>query len=310
MSAISHCKHVVLAAMATLMVVVGQEAMGEQRHFPTPKAAVEALVKAAATDAAALADVLGPEVEQLRSGDKVADRDDLKHFVTAAQAGTHIQRRSADLALLSIGRDHWPFPIPLVKDKEGWRFDTAAGKEELLNRRIGRNELHAIATARVYVEAQNEYATKDPMGSGVRQYATRFASSEGKRDGLYWPVAAGQEPSPLGPLVAEAVAEGYQHNASGEPTPYHGYYFRILTAQGAQAPGGARSYMKDGHLSEGFGLLAYPAEYGASGIMSFIVNQQGIVFQKDLGKETKQQALAITEYNPDSSWEPVSDPVL
>src|SRR5262249_38566554 len=184
--------------------------------------------------------------------------------------------------VLVTGRDDFPFPIPLVPDGPSWRFDTAAGKEEIINRRIGRNELYAIQTCLAYVDAQREYYARDPDGNALLQYALKFASTPGKRDGLYWPTKAGETPSPLGPLVARARGEGYSKR-SGAPVAYWGYYYRILTAQGKDAPGGAYDYMAHGRLLGGFALVAFPGQYGVSGVMTFIVNQEGVVYQKDLG---------------------------
>jgi hypothetical protein len=226
-----------------------------------------------------------------------------------ASQGTRIEEQEGGTAILNLGDDGWPFPIPLVKEEGGWRFDTETGKEELFNRRIGRNELRALAVLRGLVEAQFEYASEDRTGAG-KEYAQRLASSEGKRDGLYWRTAEGEPDSPIGPLVADAVKEGYGGSKEGEgPRPYHGYLFRLLTAQGPNAPGGAKSYLKDGRLTGGFAFLAYPGEYGNSGVMTFLVNQQGVVFQKDLGEESAKLAAEIQAYDPDASWDPTPDDV-
>jgi len=199
-------------------------------------------------------------------------------------------------------------PDPAAKGDVGWYFDTQAGIEEILDRRVGLNELHAIAAARAFVDAELEYAAADPSGDGVHAYADRLWSSDGKRDGLYWPTGEGEPESPMGPLVADAVAEGYSGRKEGEgPRPFHGYYFKILKAQGDKAPGGAKSYLKDGRLIGGFALLAWPATYGNSGIMSFQVNQKGMVYEGDLGEETPEAAAAIDAYNPGEGWEPVVD---
>lgn len=278
-------------------------------RFETPDAAVMALIEAAAEEGPdALYGVLGSDLEELVSGDPVADAADRQRFVELAQQEADLEDETADSAILVVGPEDWPFPIPLAKDDQGWYFDTRAGIEEILDRRIGLNELHAIATARAFVDAQREYAAADPDGDGVRAYADRFWSSEGKRDGLYWPTKEGEPESPMGPLAAEAVEEGYQIRKEGEgPRPYHGYYFKILTAQGPKAPGGAKSYLKDGRLTEGVALLAWPASYGNSGIMSFQVNQRGMVYQADLGEDTATAAAAIDAYDPGEGWEPVVD---
>jgi hypothetical protein len=249
--------------------------------------------------------VLGPELEEIRSGDPVADEVARRRFVAAAEQGVQVELVGDGRAELLLGPDAWPFPIPMVQEERGWRFDIPAGKQELLNRRIGSNELHTIATLSAIIDAQYEYAAADPMGEGIRQYAQHIGSSDDRRDGLYWPVEAGEAESPLGPLVAEAVAEGYGEGEQDTPAPYHGYFYRLLTAQGPQAPGGAKSYLKDGRLTGGFALLAYPAVYGNSGVMTFLTNHRGLIFQKDLGPETGEVAAEIEVYDPDLSWTPV-----
>lgn len=277
--------------------------------FETPDAAVIALIEAAASeDRGALLEVLGSDLDELVSGDPVADALDRRRFVELSQEAAQLEDETDDSAILVIGPEDWPFPIPLAKDDRGWFFDTRAGLEELLDRRIGLNELHAIATARAFVDAQLEYAAADPDGDGARAYAGRFWSTEGKRDGLYWPTNESEPESPMGPLVDDAVEEGYEVREDGEGRrPYHGYYFKILTAQGPSGPGGAKSYLKDGRLADGFGLLAWPASYGNSGIMSFQVNQRGMVYQADLGEDTAAVAEAIDAYDPGEDWEPVVD---
>jgi hypothetical protein len=296
-----------VAACAVMLTMMWAAAAAEQSYYPSPEGAVEALLEALeCEDLDALKEILGSDVDELGSGDSVADEMERDRFLERANEAQRIQARADDQAELLVGPDQWPFAIPLVREAKGWRFDTAAGKEELINRRIGGNELHAIATVRAYVEAQYEYAARDPMGEGVRQYAQRLSSTEGRHDGLFWPVDDGEPESPLGPLVAQAVQEGYG-KGYGKASPYHGYYYRILKAQGAQAHGGAHSYLEDGRMTEGFGLVAYPAEYGRSGIMTFIVNQRGLVFQKDLGENTDELAIAMTEYDPDSTWAPVAE---
>ncbi len=254
-------------------------------------------------DAAALSRILGPDSEAIvSSGDPVEDATERRRFVDAARARLRFETLPDASVIAITGRDEHPLAIPLVRDPNGWRFDTAAGKDELLNRRIGRNELAAIAACRAYVEAQLEYAH---LGAGGKPgvFAQRVVSTEGKRDGLYWPTAAGHEESPLGPLFAAASGEGYQFDAAAGPRPFHGYYFRILTQQGAHAPNGAKSYVKDGAMTDGFALIAWPAEYRQSGVMTFVVNRQGIIFQKDLGEQTSELAKAMTAYDPDDSWD-------
>ena len=271
-----------------------------QEHFLSPEAAARALgAGARATGSERLAAVLGPGSEEiLASGDPVADASARKRFATAVGERTRIERTSDTMAILHVGRDDWPLPIPMVRDADGWRFDTAAGKEELLNRRIGRNEITAISVCRAYVDAQKEFARR------FHAYAQLFRSTPGKRDGLYWE-ATDHDVSPLGPLVASATAEGYHHAEAGDaPAPYHGYFFRILTRQGERAPGGAADYVKDGRMTGGFALVAWPAEHGSSGVMTFLVAEQGIVFQKDLGEGTAEAVKTITAYDPDGSWVP------
>ena len=205
--------------------------------------------------------------------------------------------------MLVIGDNDWPFPIPLVRKDEKWSFDTKAGLDEILRRRIGRNELSAIQVSLAYVEAQNEYASLDPDGLGPRIYAERILSRPGKKDGLYWPTAEGEEPSPLGDLAAQAPPRAI--GPAKQPTPYHGYYYRILTRQGAGAPGGAYDYVVNGKMIGGFALVAYPAQYGNSGIMTFIVNQDGTVFQKDLGERTERIGRKVETFDPDAGWQKV-----
>jgi hypothetical protein len=300
-----------LALASAMFLSLGSlaRAAEEQRRFDTPEAAANALIEAVGDeDPEALAAILGPGTEELGSGDAVADATERREFIAAAEEATGIEPHGDDRALLTIGAQDWPFPIPLVRTEAGWAFDLEAGKEELLNRRIGRNELHAIAVARAFVEAEYEYYDQDPDGDGAKEFAQKLLSSEGARDGLYWPTSDNEPESPMGALVAEARAEGYGENPEDVgPRPYHGYLYDILTSQGEHAPGGARDYVKDGRMTAGFGLIAYPATYGNSGIMTFIVNQSGILFQKDLGDETEGLASVITSFDPDRSWEPVTD---
>jgi hypothetical protein len=293
---------------ATAAPDAGETAV-EPMRFETPDAAAMALIEAADTEGPdALHAVLGDGLDDLVSGDPVADAADRRGFVELAREAASIEDETDESALLVIGADDWPFPIPLARDARGWYFDTAGGVEELLDRRIGLNELHAIATARAFVDAQLEYAAADPDGDGTHAYAGRFWSSDGKRDGLYWPSVPGEPESPMGPLVAEAVGEGYSVRAGdGGPRPYHGYLFRLLDAQGPHAPGGARSYVTGAGLTGGVGLLAWPASYGNSGIMTFLVNQRGIVYEADLGEDTAAAAVAIDSYDPGDGWAPVTD---
>jgi len=308
MISVLHLRRIAAASGVVLLMAAAVPAVAAQSRYATPEAAAQALVDAAAQDGRdGLLAVLGPDLSELSSGDPVEDASERADFVEAAMKGAGIEQTGDDHAVLTVGPDDWPFPIPLVRGPEGWYFDTAAGRQELLNRRVGRNELTTIAVARVYVDAQNEYKEQDRNGDGVREFAQRFLSGAGARDGLYWPTSGDEPESPMGPLVAEAVAEGYRSNESGEPRPYHGYFYRILTAQGEHAPRGAESYIEDGHLTKGFGLLAWPAEYGNTGIMTFQINQSGMLYQKDLGEDTVAAAPAIEAYDPDASWEPVTD---
>ena len=278
-----------------------------QEKFTTPEAAVDALVEAAKSgDAKAILGVLGPDGRAIvSSGDPVADRNTREAFVSAYDAKHTIEAEGNGTQMLIIGNDDWPFPIPLVNKSGEWQFDTGAGLDEILRRRVGRNELATIQVARAYVQAQNEYAALDPAGLGRGVYARRIVSHPGKRDGLYWPTAEGQPPSPLGELAAQASAEGYK--AGSAPIPYHGYYYRILTRQGAGASGSAYDYLVKGKMRGGFALLAFPAEYGNSGIMTFMVNHDGTVFQKDLGPKTAKLARKIDAFAPDQTWTTVAN---
>jgi Protein of unknown function (DUF2950) len=312
-SSIGRCGRLVLSIGVLLLLSAGaaraEEASG-QKTFAKPEEAMRALVAAAKKDdSAAIRAILGPNAEQvLSSGDPVADAADRKWFVNAASRRTAFEKVNDNTMIAQVGAAAWPLAIPLVKSGDTWRFDTAAGADELLNRRIGRNELTAISVARAYVDAQREYAAKDRTGSGAGVYAQKVTSEPGKHDGLYWEETSPADRSPLGSLVADASTEGYSPRQGGEsPRPYHGYFYRILTAQGAAAPGGAKSYITDGQMTGGFALVAYPAEYRSSGIMTFIVGPQGIVFQKDLGEKTEELGKTMTEYNPDDTWTPARD---
>ncbi|OPY86452.1 MAG: hypothetical protein A4E72_01665 [Syntrophus sp. PtaU1.Bin208] len=276
------------------------------KTFSSPGNAVKAFIEALkAGDQQALSTLFGPQAaSQLSSGDAALDRADKEAFLKAYEDRNFLEKKGRDRVVLHVGKDDWPFPVPVIKKGKAWAFDFEEGREELLNRRIGRNELRVLETVEAYVVAQREYAAKDWMGSGVHAYAQKLLSSPGKRDGLYWPVKEGEKESPLGPLAAAAAREGYPGNAPA-PVPFQGYYFRILTAQGGNAPGGAYDYVVKGNMVLGFGLIAYPARYGASGIMTFLVNQQGSVYQKDLGKNTAEAAAAIRAYDPDKTWRKV-----
>jgi hypothetical protein len=298
-------KGVILVAFFVLCTALAVNAAvaADQQTFATPEEAAKTLIEAAKNyDTAALLAIFGPGSEQLvSSGDAVSDKAGAERFAAKAAEMMRLDETSAGREVLSIGPDNWPFPIPIVKKGDSWVFDTEAGAQEILDRRVGGNELNTIDVLHAYVEAQRMYASQDRDGSGVLKFARKLGSSEGKHDGLYWPASSTEDVSPLGPLVAEAVAEGYTRQQSG-PIPYHGYYFRILTAQGKHAPGGAYSYIINGNMIAGFAMIAFPANYGASGVMTFMVNQQGIVYQKDLGLKTKELAEATKSYDPDSTW--------
>ena len=275
-----------------------------QQGFATPQAAVDALVAAArGDDTARLGRILGPGSDRLiRSGDPVADDQGRERFVAAYETRSRIDQEGDDRATLLIGEKDWPFPFPLVKRGERWRFDTAAGAQIVIDRRIGRNELAAIEVCLAYVDAQREYAASEGSAAGLHRYATKLVSSRGKKDGLYWPTPEGQPASPFGPLAAKAKREGYGNSRNAANEPYHGYRYRILTAQGAQASGGAYDYVVKGQMIGGFGLVAYPARWGVSGVMTFIVNHDGVVYQKNLGPRSAAIAARMTTFDPDASW--------
>jgi len=276
-----------------------------QRLFATPDDAVKALLAATRDhDKPVLREIFGPHGRELVSGDKVADAREFADFAQALAQLCRLSPAGPDKMVLNIGAQDWPFPIPLVYQNGKWFFDTLAGKEEIINRRVGGNEITAIGVCRTYVEAQREYASQERDNSGVLKYAQKIKSTAGQKDGLFWEPAAGEDPSPFGPLVASARAEGYGPRKPGEegPRPFHGYLFRILTKQGAHAPGGAYDYVINGNMIAGFALVAYPVQWGDSGVMTFIVNQQGRVYQANLGPDTAAKAAALTEFDPDSTW--------
>jgi hypothetical protein len=269
-----------------------------------PTTRVNALVAAAKSgDQNALLAIFGSDSKQIiYSGDAVQDKNAADAFV-AGYGVMHRWRNMADGSqTLLVGADNFPFPIPLKKNGDGkWFFDTAAGKDEVLNRRIGRNELAIIEVCGAVADAQAEYFTHPHDGEKAKQYAAKFISDDGKQNGLYWKSADGQPASPLGPLAADAAAEGYSAKPEGH-TPFHGYYFRMLKGQTAKTPGGAKDYMVNGKMTGDFAFVAYPAEYGNSGVMTFMINQDGVLLQKDLGKTTTETATAMTEFDPDASW--------
>lgn len=282
----------------------------DQKTFDTPSAAVKALVKAAEDgNQEEMVAVLGDDGKDLvYSGDAVQDKAGMESFVKAYKTKHSITKQNDQTRILKVGANDWQMPIPMVNDGGKWRFDTAAGKQELLYRRIGHNELGAIAACRGFIDAQKDYAEVGHDGLPAGIYAQKLMSSPGQRDGLYWETAEDEPASPAGPLLADASAEGYNSQAlGGKAQPYHGYFYRILKAQGPAARGGAESYLVDGQLTQGVALIAFPAQYRVSGVMTFIINHNGVVYQKDLGAKTAEVAAAIAEYNPDKTWEKVTD---
>jgi len=275
----------------------------DHASFATPEEAVTALIAALqSNDLAALGGLLGPGSEEiLSSGDEVADANGRADFVADFLAKNQLVPDEKGIMILEVGENDWPLPIPIVEVEGKWRLDGAAGADELVYRRIGRNELGAIAVSRGFVDAQFEYAAKGHDGNDPGTFAAKIFSDPGQHNGLYWPTLAGESPSPAGEAVARAAAEGYKA-VTGKRKPYHGYYYRMLFAQGAKAQGGAAEYFVDGLLTQGFALLAWPADYGASGIMSFMVSQDGVVYQRDLGEETPVTVEQIQVFDPDSSW--------
>ncbi len=296
------------AAQPVAAAPTGAPGAGELT-FSSDNDAMNALLDAVkAQDHDKVHQILGPGWRDLLSGDKVEDGNAFKEFAQHAAEHAQLEKKDATTSILDVGKDDWPFPIPIAQTPDGkWFFDTEAGKTEILNRRIGKNELETIQVCHDYVDAQREYASKDRDGSGVYKYAQKILSTPGKTDGLYWSVNPGQDPSPFGPLMADAAVEGYDLTDKHPHQPYHGYHFHILKAQGPDAPGGKYEYVINGNMIAGFALVAYPADYGSSGIMTFIVSHQGNVYQKDLGPDTKEIARKMTEYNPDSSWTLVKD---
>jgi hypothetical protein len=297
-----------LAAAILVMglTFAGMEALAaaKQRGFAAPEDAVKAVVTAARNnDNKELIAIFGPSAKDLIfSGDPVADKQRREGFLKAYDEKNSLVSEKGGMVVV-IGKDDWPFPIPLVKKGDAWFFDTDKGRQEILNRRIGENELSTIQTMLAIVDAQREYATKAIGREGIAEYAQKFISDPGKKNGLYWETKEGEEPSPLGPAVARAKEEGYKGKKSGEKTsPFHGYYYRMLKAQGKNAVEGAYSYIIKGKMIGGFAVVAWPAKYGNSGVMTFIVNQDDVVYQKNLGKNTAKIAKGMTLYDPDKTW--------
>ena len=306
-------RHIGLVLCAAILMGFGFRevlfaAAAPQKSFPSADAAVKAAVAAAkSNDDKELLAIFGAQAKELiSSGDPVADKQRRAGFLKAYDEKNSLVTEGEN-TILVIGNNAWPFPIPLVKKGESWVFDTAKGREEILNRRIGENELYTIQVLLAIVDAQREYAMKDRDGDGLNEYAQKMLSDPGKKNGLYWETKSGEEQSPVGPLVVRAMKEGYKGPQGGGPAPFHGYYYKILTAQGSNAPGGSFEYMVKGNLVGGFGVVAYPATYGNSGVMTFIVNHDGVVYQKNLGNNTTQAAQAMTKFDPDKSWTKVEN---
>jgi hypothetical protein len=295
---------VVVAVLCSIGSIHG--ATVKQKQFASPEEAVKAFITAIkANDNDELLAIFGPPGKALIfSWDEDRDRAARARFEKAYDEMNQLESKDAKRVILHVGSQDWPFPIPIVKHGNSWYFNTIEGSQEILNQRIALDELGAIQVCLALVDAQKEYASRDRTGDGVLQYAQKFVSEPGKKDGLYWPAGVGEEPSPLGPLVAEAIAEGYGRPPSADkPACFHGYFYRILTQQGKNASGGARDYLARGKMIGGFALVAYPVEYGNSGVMTFVVNQDRVVYQKDLSKKTPQTAKAMKSFDPDKTWE-------
>lgn len=296
-----HAGGLMLALALSASLATSHAATPAQPAFATPEDAMAAMVGAMKRQLPqALASIVGPGSQAwLYSGDDAADRAAVEKFVAAYEKRHVVARQGDDRATVTVGDDDWPLPIPLVRNGNQWRFDGAAGREEVLARRIGHNELETIQVLQAMADAQVEYARTDRGRDGSVGYAQKFASSAGRKDGLYWPAKAGEPPSPLGPLVAQASREGY---GDGKLRPYRGYVFRMLKAQGPAARGGAFDYVHKGTMIGGFAIVAYPVSYGVSGVMTFMINQDAVVWQKDLGPQTKQAAAAMKRFDPGPGW--------
>ncbi|MEE4378086.1 MAG: DUF2950 domain-containing protein [Candidatus Competibacteraceae bacterium] len=298
-----------IALIVLISLILGQIALADtiQKHFSTPDEAVQELLKAVAEDNVdGLMTIFGEEGKSvIDSGDEQADREARRNFNEMAQKLMRLDDLGEDQREVVVGEDEWPFPIPLVKGESGWRFDTAVGVDELINRRIGRNELEAISMLKALADAQTQYGSVDHDDDQVLEYAQRLVSSPGQRDGLYWPDESEVDLSPIGPYLQDA-GDYLEERTKGDP--WYGYYFRVLTRQGANPPGGAYDYVINGNMIAGFALLAFPARYGDSGIVTFMISHQGVMYQKDLGEQTDETVKSINEYNPDDSWQPVTDP--
>jgi hypothetical protein len=294
-----------LVLVLALITRAGFGAAQTSQIFASPEEAVAALVAAAdKPDSGALHNIFGTAAAEMESPDQTQAADEQNAFAKSLHQGTQIVRESDSRCLVEVGDKHWPYPIPIVKKDGRWVFDTEAGKEEVLNRRIGKDELATLHVLRACVEAQREYASEDHTGKEVLEYAQRITSTPGTKDGLYWPRDVDGEISPLGPLVAGAQPVGYKNQSqeAQEGEPFNGYYFKILTRQGTNAPGGKYDYVINGNMIGGFAFVAWPVSYGESGIMTFIVNQRGRVYQKDLGPKTANLVEEMKEYDPDKTW--------
>jgi hypothetical protein len=302
-----HTVRLLTAAVVFMTLILGEVNAGTaltQKAFTTPEEAVRAFVAALqANDEKELLSIFGTASKELIfSGDPVADRQRRETFIIDYNRKNTLTQEGSRM-VLNVGEKGWPFPIPLVKRANQWVFDTRAGKEEILNRRIGENEMSTIQTLLAIVDAQREYAMQDRDNDGIREYADKFGSDPGQKNGLYWPAGEGESSSPLGELVADARAEGYRRDGTKKgPIPFHGYYFRMLKKQGRHASGGAFDYVVKNKMIGGFAVVAYPAVYGSSGVMTFMVSHEGVVYQKDLGKGTAKSAQAMTSFNPDKTW--------
>jgi len=302
---VKHVKSLSTLALLALLAMVPQGCKTKPagKVFANPEAAAQALLEGLkANDLPQRETIFGAgQAAAFASGDDVSDRHDREVIGLAMQQSWRWAPLGTDRKELIIGDEQWPFPIPLMKAGDGWQFDTEAGKQEVLARRIGRNEIGVVDLCRAYVVMQRQYASEPRDGKVAGMYAERIRSTPGRQDGLYWSAGPSEPPSPMGDLVAEAEAEGYDE-AQSTAKPFWGYHFRILHGQGAAASGGAKSYFVNGNLSGGFALVAYPAKYRQSGVMTFIVNHEGVVFEKDLGEQTAKAASSMEEYSPDSSW--------
>ena len=307
---ISVCTSCIALLMILVLVSVPCYAVTTSKHkaFVSPDEALKAMVDAVkAKDVKSLQAIFGPGAKGLiTTGNEILDKEILESFISAYNEKSRIEIVDEKKAIFYVGNNEWPFPIPVVKQGEKWYFDTREGRDEILRRRTGRNELNTMQACLAYVDAQKEYAKRDYDRDGLFEYAQKFMSDPGKKNGLYWETKEGEERSPMGSFMANARREGYGMKKTGNrPVPYHGYLYRIITAQGKNASGGAYDYIVNGKMIGGFALVAYPARYGNSGVMTFIVNQDGFVYEKDLGKNTARVAESIKTFDPDSTWKKV-----